>query len=59
MSISKMSKKFIVTLEEDSDGTLLCPIPDEVIEELGLEEGDILDYEVDGDCLILTPVVEE
>lgn len=54
-----MSKKFIVTLEEDSEGNLLCPIPEEIIENLGLEEGDILDYELDGDAIILTPVVEE
>lgn len=54
-----MSKKFIVTLEEDSEGTLFCPIPDEIIEELGWEEGDILNYEIDGDCFILTPVSDE
>lgn len=54
-----MSKKFIVTLEEDSEGNLLCPIPIEIIEHLGLEEGDILDYEVDGESIILTPVLEE
>lgn len=59
MNISKMSKKFIVTLEEDSEGTLFCPIPDEIIEELGWEEGDILNYEIDGDCFILTPVSDE
>ena len=54
-----MSNKFIVTLEEDSEGNLLCPIPEEIIENLGLGEGDLLDYELDGESIILTPVVEE
>jgi bifunctional DNA-binding transcriptional regulator/antitoxin component of YhaV-PrlF toxin-antitoxin module len=54
-----MSKKFIVTLEEDAEGNLVCPIPDEILEHLGLEEGDLLDYEVDGESIILTPIVEE
>jgi antitoxin component of MazEF toxin-antitoxin module len=51
-----MSRKFIVKLEEDDSGNLLCPIPDEIIEELGLVEGDLLNYSLDGESILLTPV---
>jgi antitoxin component of MazEF toxin-antitoxin module len=54
-----MSRKFIVTLEEDESGNLLCPIPEEIIEEMGLVEGDMFDYQIDGDGILLTPVVED
>jgi antitoxin component of MazEF toxin-antitoxin module len=54
-----MSKKFVVTLEEDESGNLLCPIPEEIVEELGLVEGDMFDYSLDGECILLTPVVNE
>jgi antitoxin component of MazEF toxin-antitoxin module len=54
-----MSRKFIVTLEEDESGNLLCPIPDEIIEELGLVEGDMLNYSLEGEGILLTPVVND
>lgn len=59
MFIPNMSKKFIVTLEEDDQGNLLLPIPDAIIENLGLVEGDSFDYLVENDSIILVPVVEE
>jgi antitoxin component of MazEF toxin-antitoxin module len=54
-----MSRKFIVTLEEDESGNLLCPIPDEILEELGLVEGDVLNYSLEGESILLTPVVND
>lgn len=56
---SDMSRKFIVELIEDEEGNLLCPIPDEIIDEMGLTEGDMFDYQIDGESILLTPVVDE
>lgn len=54
-----MSRKFVVTLEEDESGNLFCPIPDEILEELGLVEGDMLNYSLEGESILLTPVVND
>ena len=39
-----MENKFTVTLEEDGDGNLILPFPDEMLESLGWEEGDVLEW---------------
>jgi len=39
-----MVDKNIVTLEEDSDGNLILPLPEELIQTLGWEEGDELEF---------------
>lgn len=53
-----MSKKYTLTLEEDNDGELFVTLPDDVIEELGWLEGDVISYSVDGDAFMLTKVEE-
>lgn len=47
-------KRFTVTLEEDEFGDLILPIPDEVMEDLGWEIGDELEYSVDDSELSFT-----
>lgn len=48
-----MSRKFIVEIEENEDGDYIIQIPDEIIEHLGLVEGDILKYDIDGESVIM------
>ena len=39
--------RWIVTIEEDpTTGDLLLPLPDQVVEELQLNDGDVLDWTV-------------
>ena len=54
-----MSHRFTVHLEEDQFGDLIMPIPEEVLEELGWYVGDTLDYEIDGESLIITKSPEQ
>ena len=42
-----MSRKFVTQLQESSEGELILEIPQEIIDELGLVEGDVLQYELD------------
>jgi len=46
-------KRFTVSLQEDEYGDLILPIPEEVIDDLGWELGDELQYIVDGDTFLL------
>lgn len=44
-----MSRKFIIELQESPEGDLILEFPQEIIDELGLMEGDVLSYEIDDD----------
>lgn len=39
-----MSKKYVVTVVEDDNGDLILPFPDDILNEVGWEEGDTLDW---------------
>lgn len=39
-----MENKFTVHLEEDKNGDLILPFPDEMLESLGWQEGDMLEF---------------
>ena len=47
---------YILEIQEDDDGELFIVFPDEVIEGLGWQEGDILNWDVKGEGIILTKV---
>ena len=47
---------YILEVQEDDDGELFIVFPDEVIEGLGWQEGDILNWDVNGEGIILTRV---
>jgi antitoxin component of MazEF toxin-antitoxin module len=49
-----MMNKWTVTLEEDSEGNTVLPIPPELFEHHGWQEGDELDLVVENDVIILT-----
>jgi bifunctional DNA-binding transcriptional regulator/antitoxin component of YhaV-PrlF toxin-antitoxin module len=50
---------YIIEVQEDQDGELFIEFPDEIVEELGWEEGDILSWDVKGEGIVLSRVNEE
>ena len=49
--------KFITTCDEDEDGNLILPFPEELLEALGWHEGTTLDFDIIGDRLVIREVV--
>ena len=50
--------KFITTCEEDEDGNLILPFPEELLEAMGWGDGTTLDLDVLGDRLVIREVVQ-
>jgi bifunctional DNA-binding transcriptional regulator/antitoxin component of YhaV-PrlF toxin-antitoxin module len=50
-----MSRKFIIDVQESPEGDLYIEFPQEIIDELGLIEGDIIRYDIgdDGESILL------
>lgn len=55
LSSNNISKVYTVTLEDAKDGSddVILPFPNELIEELGWVEGDLLDFDIIGDRVII------
>lgn len=49
---------YILEVQEDDNGDLFITFPDEIIEELGWEEGDILEWNLKGDGVVLSKLNE-
>lgn len=47
---------YILEIEEDENGDQFITFPDELMEELGWQEGDVLDWDVRGNGIVLTKV---
>ncbi len=47
---------YILEVQEDENGELYITFPEEIIEELGWQEGDILNWDVRGEGIILSKV---
>jgi bifunctional DNA-binding transcriptional regulator/antitoxin component of YhaV-PrlF toxin-antitoxin module len=47
---------YILEVQEDVNGDPFITLPDELIEELGWMEGDVLDWDVRSNGIILTKV---
>jgi bifunctional DNA-binding transcriptional regulator/antitoxin component of YhaV-PrlF toxin-antitoxin module len=47
---------YILEVQENDDGELFIVFPDEVIEDLGWQEGDILNWDVKGEGIVLSKV---
>jgi hypothetical protein len=54
-----MSRKFIIEVQETLEGDLFIEFPQEIIDELGLIEGDVMRYELDEDGVGLRMYKEE
>ena len=50
--------KFITTCEEDEDGNLILPFPEELLDAMGWGSGTTLDLDVIGDRLVIREVVQ-
>lgn len=49
--------KFITTCDEDEDGNLILPFPEELLDAMGWGEGTTLDFDIVGDRLVIREVV--
>ena len=47
---------YILEVQENENGDQYLVLPDEIVEELGWHEGDVLDWDVHGRGIILTKV---
>ena len=47
---------YIVEVQENNSGDLFIEFPDELIDELGWQEGDILNWDLKGDGIVLSKV---
>jgi hypothetical protein len=56
-----LNTSYTVTLDEDEDEGLLLPIPDEILDELGWEDGCVLEWDIneDDNTIIIRKVDED
>jgi bifunctional DNA-binding transcriptional regulator/antitoxin component of YhaV-PrlF toxin-antitoxin module len=47
---------YILEVQEDDNGDLFIVFPEEVMEDLGWQEGDVLNWDVKGEGIVLTKV---
>lgn len=47
---------YILEVQEDENGDQYIVLPDEVIEELGWQEGDVLNWDVRGEGIVISKV---
>ena len=47
---------YIIEVQEDNSGDLFIEFPDELIDELGWQEGDILNWDLKGSGIVLSKV---
>jgi bifunctional DNA-binding transcriptional regulator/antitoxin component of YhaV-PrlF toxin-antitoxin module len=50
---------YILEVQEDQDGQIFIELPYEVLEDLGWQEGDVLNWDVKGNGIILSKLNEE
>jgi len=50
---------YIIEIQEDQDGELFIEFPEEIIEELGWQEGDILSWNLKGEGIVLSKLNDE
>jgi bifunctional DNA-binding transcriptional regulator/antitoxin component of YhaV-PrlF toxin-antitoxin module len=47
---------YIIEIQENESGDLFIEFPDDLIDELGWQEGDILNWDLKGDGIVLSKV---
>jgi bifunctional DNA-binding transcriptional regulator/antitoxin component of YhaV-PrlF toxin-antitoxin module len=50
---------YVVEVQEDQDGALFIVLPEDLTEELHWQEGDVLNWDVRGDGIVLTKVHDQ
>lgn len=53
MAKKQDEKRYEVILQEDENGDLLVPIPQILLDQLGLKEGDDVDFSIENDVIIV------
>lgn len=53
MAKKQDEKRYEVILQEDENGDLLVPIPQVLLDQLGLKEGDDVDFSIDNGKIIV------
>lgn len=48
--------EYIIEVQEDDDNNLFIQLPEELIDELGWETGDLLNWDIRGEGIVLTKV---
>jgi hypothetical protein len=43
----------VLTKEDPETGDVILPFPDDMLQQLGWLEGDVLDFDIKDDCVIL------
>jgi hypothetical protein len=54
-----MSKRYTIPIESDENDDLLLKLPDDLLDELGWQEGDVLEWSEDIDGTLLLKRVDE
>jgi bifunctional DNA-binding transcriptional regulator/antitoxin component of YhaV-PrlF toxin-antitoxin module len=49
-------RSYILEVQEDENGDQFINLPEEVMEDLGWQEGDVLNWDVKGEGIILTKI---
>jgi bifunctional DNA-binding transcriptional regulator/antitoxin component of YhaV-PrlF toxin-antitoxin module len=47
---------YIIEVQENNSGDLFIEFPDELIDELGWQEGDVLNWDLKGEGIVLSKV---
>jgi bifunctional DNA-binding transcriptional regulator/antitoxin component of YhaV-PrlF toxin-antitoxin module len=50
---------YIIEVQEDQDGELFIEFPEDIIEELGWQEGDVLSWNLKGEGIVLSKLNDE
>jgi bifunctional DNA-binding transcriptional regulator/antitoxin component of YhaV-PrlF toxin-antitoxin module len=45
---------YVIEVQEDDNGDCFITLPDEVLEDLGWQEGDVLNYDFRGEGIVIT-----
>jgi bifunctional DNA-binding transcriptional regulator/antitoxin component of YhaV-PrlF toxin-antitoxin module len=45
---------YVLEVQEDENGEQFIVLPEEVLEDLGWQEGDVLDWKIKGEGIIIT-----
>jgi len=54
-----MSKRYTIPIDSDENDDLLLKLPDDLLDELGWQEGDVLEWSEDIDGTLLLRRVDE
>jgi hypothetical protein len=54
-----MSTNYIIEVQENEEGDCFIELPEDLVEELGWLEGDVLSWDLQGEGIVLTRINDE